>query len=240
MSSRYILSSLLLLAVSALSSAAGPLLGKMGQATAATKIYASPTTSSRVFYRVKPFEYLIVRNRTAKAGWVRILMANGIDAYTRKDRVAVLPYDVRAKEAPTAAVRYASRSTAPASRGSAGATVVNQAMAYRGTPYQWGGNDLRNGIDCSGFVKQLYGQVGVDLPRTAAQQALVGQPITRLEDLRAGDRLYFWERKRGIIGHTGIYMGNGYFVHSSRGHRGVATDVLSKGNWLKILVAARR
>lgn len=241
MSLRHVFAPLVLLASAALSSASGPLLGKMGQAVAATAIYASPTTRARVFYRVKPYEYLIVRNRTAKAGWVRILMSNGIDAYTKKEKVIVLPYEVRAKEAPATAPAYRNgRSTAPASRGSMGNTVVDQAMAYRGTPYVWGGNDLRNGIDCSGFVKQLYGHVGLNLPRTAAEQSLVGQPITRLEDLRAGDRLYFWERKRGIIGHTGIYMGNGYFVHSSRGHRGVATDALTKGNWLKILVAARR
>ncbi len=240
MSPRLLLSSVLLLVVSALSSAAGPLLGKMGQATAALSIYASPTTRSRVFYKAKAYEYLIVRTKTTKAGWVRILMANGVDAYAKKEKVAVLPYDIRAKEAPAATSRYASRSSAPASRGGAGSTVVNSALGYRGTPYVWGGNSLTQGVDCSGFVKQLYGQVGVSLPRTAAEQALVGQAITRLEDLRAGDRLYFWERKRGIIGHTGIYMGNGYFVHSSRGKRGVATDYLGKPNWLRILVAARR
>lgn len=239
MSPRLLLSSILLLLASALSSAAGPLLGKMGQATAKISIYAAPTTRSRVFYRAKAFEYLIVRTTTTKVGWVRILMSNGIDAYAKKDKVAVLPYDIRAKEAVTTP-RFASRSSAPASRGAAGSNVVNTALNYRGTPYVWGGNDLSRGIDCSGFVKQLYGQVGVNLPRTAAQQALVGQKITRLEDLRAGDRLYFWEKKRGIIGHTGIYMGNGYFVHSSRSKRGVATDYLGKPNWLRILVDARR
>lgn len=239
MSVRLLLSSVLLLVASAFASAAGPVLGKMGQATASTAIYAAPTTRSRMFYRVRPYEYLIVRTAATKAGWIRVLMANGMDAYTRSAKVAVLPYDIRAKEsAPTP--RYAVRSTAPASRGGAGATVVNSALRYQGTPYVWGGNNLTSGIDCSGFVKQLYGQVGLNLPRTAAEQSLVGQPITRLQDLRAGDRLYFWEKKRGIIGHTGIYMGNCYFVHSSRGHRGVATDDLRKGNWLRILVAARR
>ena len=68
----------------------------------------------------------------------------------------------------------------------------------------------------------------------------MGQQITRLEDLQAGDRLYFWENKRGKIGHTGIYLGKGYFVHSSVGNHGVATDYLGSKNWLKILVAARR
>ena len=77
------------------------------------------------------------------------------------------------------------------------------------------------------------------LPRTAAEQALVGQPVCRLEDLQSGDRLYFWEKKRSKIGHTGLYLGNGYFVHSSSGNHGVATDYLTP-RWRAILVAARR
>jgi len=68
----------------------------------------------------------------------------------------------------------------------------------------------------------------------------VGTPVTRLEDLQPGDRLYFWDAKRGMIGHTGIYLGGGYFVHSSRGHGGVNTDYLGQKKWLNILVAARR
>ena len=82
--------------------------------------------------------------------------------------------------------------------------------------------------------------VGGTPPGPAAGQALVGKKTPRLEDLQSGDRLYFWENKRNKIGHTGIYLGNGYFVHSSRGHNGVATDYLGQQKWLKILVAARR
>ena len=97
MSPRLFLSSVLLLVVSAFSAAAGPLLGKMGQATARVSIYAAPTTRSRVYYQAKAYEYLIVRTTTTKAGWIRILMSNGIDAYAKKDKVVVLPYDIKAK-----------------------------------------------------------------------------------------------------------------------------------------------
>ena len=108
-------------------------------------------------------------------------------------------------------------------RGSADARsqMVDEALRLEGsTPYKWGGNEIGSGIDCSGFVKKMYGAIGYSLPRTAAEQAMVGVPITRLEQLQAGDRLYFYESKRGMIGHTGIYVGNGYFVHSSSGHKG--------------------
>lgn len=235
--SRFLLASSALSAV-AFAHAEGTPLGKLGQATKKVALYASPTTRSRAYYTTKAFEYLIVRTQPTKTGWVRILMVNGVDAYAKKDAIAMLPYEVSTKAG-------ASRAAAPAgsraalARGGTGSAVANYALKFQGTPYVWGGNDLNKGIDCSGFVKQLYGSVGVNLPRTAAEQALVGQPITRLENLQPGDRLYFWEKKRNKIGHTGIYMGNGYFVHSSRGHNGVATDVLSE-RWQKILVAARR
>ncbi|MBI3720982.1 MAG: C40 family peptidase, partial [Fimbriimonas ginsengisoli] len=121
-----------------------------------------------------------------------------------------------------------------------GSALAQYSLNFVGAPYQWGGNSTMTGIDCSGFVKQIYGAIGVSLPRTAAEQVSVGQPILRLEDLQSGDRLYFWDSRRGKVGHTGIYLGNGYFVHSSSGKGGVSTDYLGAKKWLKLLVAARR
>lgn len=208
-------------------------IGKLGQATEKTPIYSSMSTRARVYYKVKQYEYLVISS-APRDNWMRVLLQNGMYGYVPADTVAKLPYEVTA-DVPTYARN--SRSTGSLTSRSAAA---NMGLQFQGTPYVWGGNDLRNGIDCSGFVKKLYGMVGLDLPRTASEQALVGQPITRLENLQAGDRLYFWENKRNKIGHTGIYLGNGYFVHSSRGHNGVATDYLGSAKWLKILVAARR
>ncbi|MBN9503019.1 MAG: hypothetical protein BGO01_11060 [Armatimonadetes bacterium 55-13] len=207
-------------------------LGKLGQVTEATPIYSSMSTKSHVYYKVKQYEYIVISS-SPKDNWMRVLLQNGRYGFVPATTVAKLPYEV--------STEVAMAST----RGSVGSSrsrseLANYSLNFIGTPYVWGGNDIKNGIDCSGFVKKLYGMVGVNLPRTAAEQALVGQKITRLEDLQSGDRLYFWENKRNKIGHTGIYLGNGYFVHSSRGHNGVATDYLGQQKWLKILVAARR
>ena len=206
-------------------------LGKLGQTLEASKIYASASTKSRVYYTAKAYEYLILRT-SKSSGWFSVVMRNGSLGYIKSSAVARLPYDVTAASnasAPTGGVGT------PTSR----SEIANYALKYQGTKYVWGGNNLTERIDCSGFVQQLYGKIGVSLPRTAAEQALVGTAIHNLEDLQPGDRLYFWEKKRNKIGHTGIYMGNGYFVHSSRGKNGVSTDVLNE-KWRKILVAARR
>jgi len=218
-------------------------LGKLGQTVKQAYIYASPSLKSRPYYKAKAYEYLII-NPAKSDSWTKVKLNNGTDGYILSESIAKLPYDVTdavQKKTSRPAARPNNTTepplTAPPAEQSA---IPGYALRFVGTPYKWGGEDLRNGIDCSAFVKKMYGQVvGTSLPRTAAEQALVGQKIERLEDLRSGDRLYFWDKKRGRIGHTGIYMGNGYFIHSSS-HKGVNTDYLDVPRWRNILVAARR
>src|SRR5699024_8411380 len=50
--------------------------------------------------------------------------------------------------------------------------AVDHALSALGTPYQWGGNTPGVGLDCSGLTQWAYGQAGVDIPRTAAEQAV--------------------------------------------------------------------
>ncbi len=88
------------------------------------------------------------------------------------------------------------------------------AESYLGVPYLFGGQS-RSGMDCSGFVRQVYSEAeGVQLPHNAAAISRYGKEIAK-SDLEPGDLLFF----RGIffIEHTGIYMGNGYFIHSQSG-----------------------
>lgn len=214
-------------------------LGKLGQSIKATPIYASASSRSRIFYRLKPYEYLVLSESNSKT-YAKVLLKNGWYGYVRRDAVAKLPYDVTQNVNASTAPAVPPMGTRDTGSGSARAAAANYGLKFIGTPYKWGGNDPLNGIDCSAFVKFLNGKIGVNLPRTAAQQAHVGTPITRLEHLQAGDRLYFWDHKRGKIGHTGMYLGNGYFVHASGGKGQVTTDYLGKPNWLKILVSARR
>ncbi len=212
-------------------------LGKLGQTVRKTTIHSAPNGRSRTYYRCKPYEYLIIRP-SKYSSWLQVVLQNQAVGYIKLDDVARLPYDITLDQT----AKTSSRNAELASRGVGGArsSLVGYSMKYIGTPYVWGGNDPNRGIDCSGFVKVLYGKIGIDLPRTAAEQATVGQRIDQLEDLQPGDRLYFWDRKRGKIGHTGMYMGNGFFIHSSTTNHGVATDDLRNPKWRNMLVAARR
>jgi peptidoglycan DL-endopeptidase CwlO len=112
--------------------------------------------------------------------------------------------------------------------------VVGIAMQYLGTPYRWGGSSPSTGFDCSGFVMYVFAQVGVSLPHNAAAQYGYGSPVSR-SDLQPGDLVFF-----NGLGHNGIYIGGGQFIHSP--HTGDVVKISSLGDswYASTYVGARR
>lgn len=194
-------------------------------------IFAEKSSNSHMYFPAKPGMQIVVR--VVEDPWAGVVMADGRLGWIKAAFVEVTDHVAYWPEQgpPRDQQQLASRK---------GDKVVEEARKYVGTPYVWGGNDLQGGVDCSGFVKKLYGQIGENLPRTAAQQAKVGTPILRLEHLQPGDRLYFCDASRTRINHTGIYMGGGNFIHSARSKGGVSVDTLFDPKWRNKLVAARR
>jgi cell wall-associated NlpC family hydrolase len=86
--------------------------------------------------------------------------------------------------------------------------VVSIALQYLGVPYVWGGSSPSTGFDCSGFTSYVYAQVGVYLPHHAASQYGMGTPVP-YDQLAPGDLVFF-----SGLGHVGIYIGDGQFVHA--------------------------
>lgn len=117
------------------------------------------------------------------------------------------------------------------------AKLMRTAHSALGTPYVRGGTDP-SGFDCSGFVKWTYKSVGVNLPRTAREQSVVGQRINRIEDMVAGDIVTFRHPKRGY--HTGIYVGDGKFIHSPRKRTRVRINDLNDAYFSSTFTGARR
>ncbi|HEU4449380.1 MAG TPA: NlpC/P60 family protein [Gaiellaceae bacterium] len=111
--------------------------------------------------------------------------------------------------------------------------VVGIAMQYLGVPYLWGGASPSTGFDCSGFSMYVYAQVGVSLPHNAAMQYGYGTPVSRSE-LQPGDLVFF-----NGLGHMGIYIGGGQFIHSP--HTGDVVKISSMTGWYaSTYVGARR
>jgi len=115
--------------------------------------------------------------------------------------------------------------------------MVAQALAWLGTRYVYGGTS-RQGIDCSALVQKSFAACGYRLPRTAAEQYRVGHSIDPAQ-LKSGDRLYF-SASGSRVDHTGLYMGNGLFVHASGRGRGVIVSNLFEPAHWNIFVGAKR
>jgi hypothetical protein len=91
--------------------------------------------------------------------------------------------------------------------------VVADAQRYLGVPYLWGGTDPSKGLDCSGLTQRVYADLGITLPRTAAQQAGSGTAVASLADARPGDLVFFDNSSsRAGMDHVGIYIGDGQMI----------------------------
>ncbi len=92
-----------------------------------------------------------------------------------------------------------------AGAGATGQDAVQVANKYLGVPYKWGGTDPDSGLDCSGLVRLVYQQLGVELPRTSAAQAQQGTKVDSLAEAKPGDLVFFGNP----VHHVGIYIGDG-------------------------------
>ena len=114
--------------------------------------------------------------------------------------------------------------------------VISDSMQYIGVPYSFGGT-TPSGFDCSGFVRYVFANAGIYLPRTADAQYDVGYPVSSAE-MVPGDLVFFSTYEYGPS-HVGIYLGNGNFINASSS-RGVAIDNLYGGYWGACYIGARR
>lgn len=127
-------------------------------------------------------------------------------------------------------------STGSGPRSSLDNEMLDEIDSWMGTPYLYGGNS-RSGVDCSGFTQSVYRAAEIEIPRTASQQAAAAENVNPSE-LKFGDLLFFNTSGSGIS-HVGIFIGNGFFVHSSSS-RGVVRESLSKEYYANRIVSAGR
>jgi probable lipoprotein NlpC len=104
--------------------------------------------------------------------------------------------------------------------------LLYEAESWLGTPYCYGG-DNKSCTDCSGFTKNIYQAIGVNLPRTAADQYLAGSSVD-FDNIKTGDLIFF--SKGDKISHVGIYIGNRQFIHASTSNGVIRQSLDDYGN----------
>jgi peptidoglycan DL-endopeptidase CwlO len=100
-----------------------------------------------------------------------------------------------------------------------GERAVAYARRLIGIPYRWGGTSPGSGFDCSGFVRYVYGRLGITLPHSSYADFALGRRVGR-GSLRPGDLVFF-----DGVGHVGLYVGAGKFIHAP--HSGTRVQISS-------------
>jgi SH3-like domain-containing protein len=182
-------------------------------------LYRSPSVSAHAPLMNLPWEARLelLPGRVDESGrWLRVKLVDGRTAFVEQGNV--------------------SADTAPLSIDQ----TIQLARKFLGVTYTWGGASSY-GYDCSGFTQMLVRQRGILMPRdTGVQAGWSGlQPVER-NNLKPGDLLFFGA-SAGKITHTGMYIGNGEFIHDTTNtHPMVQISKLDDAPWTKLLVAARR
>ncbi|MBE2256322.1 MAG: C40 family peptidase [Ignavibacteria bacterium] len=116
--------------------------------------------------------------------------------------------------------------------------VMYKVIEYLNTPYLWGGTSKR-GIDCSAFCQTvMYQALGISIPRTSLEQSKVGVDVAP-EDLKFGDLVFFDTMNKGRVSHVGIYLEDGYFIHSGS-KTGVIVASLNSDFYARTYLKAKR
>ncbi len=113
-------------------------------------------------------------------------------------------------------------------------SLISCAQRYLHIKHRMGGL-TRSGVDCSGLVRLVYEKFGLHLPHSSYEQARFGKIVPRMEELKIGDLVFFYHTygTRHLITHSGIFLGNGQFIHSSTSEGVIMTSLHDNSYWEK-------
>lgn len=176
-------------------------------------------------------------------GWYKVKY-NELSGYIRKDLLSDSKIETTNRSGTTIdrteTETLAEENITTVSTNSLGTQIVEYAKQYLGCPYVYGGSGSTS-FDCSGFTMYVYNHFGYSLSHSATAQSKVGTYVAK-ENLQPGDLVFFldYETMDGI-GHCGIYIGDGNFIHASSGSGYcVKISTLLSGSYLNRYATARR
>lgn len=118
--------------------------------------------------------------------------------------------------------------------------IIKTAQKYLGVPHCMGGTTMKC-MDCSGLLLTVFAKYGIQLPHNSEEQARYGKIIDRMDELVKGDLVFFIEtyKTNSLITHSGIYVGNNQFIHTSTSN-GVTITSLQNSWWKEKFIFGTR
>ena len=187
--------------------------------TSVLNVRSGPGTENSIV--TKLYEGNVAKIIGINNAWFKV-QYGGQTGYISPDYVEIVKYSGSTGSSGTAAVSAVSHASTSSASGTR-QQIVDYAATLLGCKYVYGGNSP-SGFDCSGYVKYVFAHFGVNLSRTSASQYSNSVRISK-SDLNVGD-LVFFSQTRGSskVGHVGIYVGGGQFIHAASPGKGVRYD----------------
>lgn len=195
----------------------------------------SATTNSKVVTTLKQKDAVQVAGEEGE--FTKIILENGTTAYIAT-RLVVYSLD-QIDELPESNNSSTSTEVTTQPGSPSGQGVADFAKQFLTCSYVYGGTTPSEGFDCSGFTYYVFNSCGYNLSRSCSVQANSGVAVSKSE-LQVGDLVFFNNTSNGSIGHVGIYIGNGQFIHAANPSRGVVTDTINSGYYCTYYYSARR
>ena len=183
--------------------------------TETLKVRSEASTDASVVTLAGQDEQLTVTDEQTP-GWVKVETSDG-EGYISTEYAEVAD-----------TYQYAEKPEVESAQSSSGSSVISYASQFLGNPYVWGGTSLTNGVDCSGFVMQVYAHYGISLPHSSSALRSVGRGICYSE-AQPGDIICY-------SGHVALYIGGGQIIHASNPSDGIK---ISPATYTNILAVRR-
>ena len=118
--------------------------------------------------------------------------------------------------------------------------IIETAQKYLGVPHCMGGTTMKC-MDCSGLLVTVFARHGIHLPHNSEEQARYGRIIAAMDELIKGDLVFFIRsyKTHSLITHSGIYVGNNKFIHTSS-KNGVTITSLNDPWWKEKFIFGTR
>ena len=194
--------------------------------TAAKKTATAKPTAKQHAKHVRQDAHAAAVRTTSKSGTVQVAAQHQRSTHSRKAK----------RHHTRVAVRHHDPAKLIIPQGD-GSPVLSVAAQYLGRPYHFGAEG--RAFDCSGFVRTVFADMGVDVPHSARELSTLGDRIDR-EELEPGDLVFFRNTRRHSASHVGIYVGDDKFVHAATRGGQVQVDSLSDSYYAQHYLCARR